>query len=390
VTSGALAAIDGFAGRRVLVLGEAMLDSYLIGDSTRLCQEAPVPVVAVRHRHDHPGGAANTAVNLAALGCQVELLSVVGDDSDGRRLCQLLAQYGVGIRTIGVQADRQTLVKHRVVNGDRLIVRVDQGSTAPVAAAVEDLLIERLASAYPQVDALVISDYGYGVVTDRVIKKLEALQAASRRLIAVDARDLTRYRAAGITAVKPNYEEATRLVGASASATAQSRADAAIAAGEQILRRTGARIAAITLDRDGAVVVERGRSAYRTHANPADQSRAAGAGDTYIGAFALALAAGAPTATAAEIASAAASVVVGRAGTSACTAGELRSQLRAARSPRPSSGEPAHQPDLVRGLAGAQLEDTAGAEPADVVVEIEERRDRDDLGTRRAPALHQA
>jgi D-beta-D-heptose 7-phosphate kinase/D-beta-D-heptose 1-phosphate adenosyltransferase len=390
VTSGALAAIDGFAGRRVLVLGEAMLDSYLVGNSTRLCQEAPVPVVAVRHRHDHPGGAANTAVNLAALGCQVELLSVVGDDSDGHRLCQLLAQHGVGIRMIGVQAGRQTLVKHRVVNGDRLIVRFDQGDTEPVVAAEEDLLIERLASAHPQMDALVISDYGYGIVTDRVITKLEVLQAASRHLIAVDARDLTRYRAACITAVKPNYEEATRLVGTSASATAQSRADAAIAAGDHVLRRTGARIAAITLDRDGAVVVERGRQAYRTYTEPADQSRAAGAGDTYIGAFALALAVGAPTAIAAEIASAAASVVVGRAGTSACTADDLRNRLWAVRSAGPSSGEPAHQPDPVRGLAVTQLEDTAGAEPLDVMVEIEERRDRDDLGTRRAPALHQA
>jgi D-beta-D-heptose 7-phosphate kinase/D-beta-D-heptose 1-phosphate adenosyltransferase len=291
---------------------------------------------------------------------------------------------------IGVQSGRQTLVKHRVVNGDRLVVRFDQGNTDPVAAAVEDLVIERLTSAYPQVDALVISDYGYGIVTDRVIKKLEALQAASRHLLAVDARDLTRYRAAGITAVKPNYEEATRLVGTRASATARSRADAAIAAGEHVLRRTGARIAAITLDQDGAVVVERGRPTYRTYADPADQSRAAGAGDTYIGAFALALAVGAPTATAAEIASAAASVVVGRAGTSACTADDLRNRLRAVRSPRPSSGERAHQPEPVRSLVVPQREDMADTEPANVVVEIEERRDRDDLGARRAPALHQA
>src|SRR5215207_10963176 len=96
MNSPALRAVERFARRRVLVLGEAMLDSYLFGDSTRLCQEAPVPVVAVRERLDHPGGAANTAVNLAALGCQVDLLSVVGDDSEGRRLTRLLAERGVG------------------------------------------------------------------------------------------------------------------------------------------------------------------------------------------------------------------------------------------------------------------------------------------------------
>ena len=121
--------------KRVLVLGDAMLDSYLVGDSTRLCQEAPVPVVPCASATTVPGGAANTAVNLAALGCQVELLSVVGADQEGRRLSQLLAQRGVGtghdrrLRRVGRRSS-----KHRVVNGDRLVARFDQGDTAAVAA----------------------------------------------------------------------------------------------------------------------------------------------------------------------------------------------------------------------------------------------------------------
>lgn len=390
MTSAALHAIDGFAGRRVLVLGEAMLDSYLFGDSTRLCQEAPVPVVAVRERHDHPGGAANTAVNLAALGCQVDLLSVLGDDGEGRRLSQLLAQGGVGTGMIAVQTRRQTLVKHRVMDGERLVVRFDQGDTEAVASDVERLLLDRLSSSHPDVDALVISDYGYGVVTDRLVARLEALQGGSRRLIAVDARDLTRYRAAGVTVVKPNFDEATRLSGTSASSSTRSRADAAIGAGEALLQVTGARIAAITLDRDGAVVIERGRPAYRTYAEPADQSRAAGAGDTYIGAFALALAVGAATSVAADIASAAASVVVSQAGTAACTVDDVRRRLLGAPPSRSS-------PDPCTSASAEDWEPGAGhdihrlrTEAVALADEGDERRDRDDMGARRAPALHQA
>src|SRR3954454_16989975 len=111
--------IDRFASKRILVLGDAMLDSYVIGTSTRLCQEAPVPVVAVRERVDCPGGAANTAVNLAALGCQVELMSVVGADQDGDRLRALLQRLGVGTGPLIVSESRRTLSKQRILNGDR-------------------------------------------------------------------------------------------------------------------------------------------------------------------------------------------------------------------------------------------------------------------------------
>jgi D-beta-D-heptose 7-phosphate kinase/D-beta-D-heptose 1-phosphate adenosyltransferase len=390
VISSALQAINGFSGPRILVLGEAMLDSYLCGDSTRLCQEAPVPVVAVRERRDHPGGAANTAVNLAALGCKVELLSVIGDDSDGRRLCQLLAHHGVGTGMVAVQPGRQTLVKQRVMNGDRLLVRFDQGDTGPVGVDTELWLLDRLASSLPRVDALVISDYGYGVVTDPVVRRLEALQERHRRLIAVDARDLTRYRAAGVTVVKPNYQEAARLVGASARSRTRSRVDGAVAIGENVLQRTGAQIAAITLDTDGAVIVERGRPTYRTFAEPADQTRAAGAGDTYIGAFALALAVGVPTTVAADIASAAASVVVSREGTAACTADDVRGKLQGAGPSGPAHRDLPCPSDKGWRLGTERDEVQVSAEALALADDDGERRDRDDVGDRRAPALHQA
>jgi D-beta-D-heptose 7-phosphate kinase / D-beta-D-heptose 1-phosphate adenosyltransferase len=364
MTSPLLRTLDRFASKRVLVIGEAMLDCYLFGTSGRLCQEAPVPVIDVQVRHDRPGGAANTALNLATLGCRVALLSAVGDDHEGKRLRAMLRQQGVDTGLLAVSPERQTLAKHRVMNGDALLVRFDQGDTLPVDPNVERHLVDRLDAAFGRADAVVISDYGYGVVTERLLARLRALQERFAHLIAVDARDLARYRPLGVTLVKPNFGEAQQLVGSSLAHTACSRADLVASIGETILERAGSRIAAITLDADGAVVVERGQPPFRTYAAPADMSRTAGAGDTYIAALTLALASGATTRTAAEVAAGAAGVVVARDGTATCSAGDLRRALGAVGAP----GSGSNGMSANRGGQG----------------------DPTDVGARRAPALHQA
>ncbi|MGE3268582.1 MAG: bifunctional heptose 7-phosphate kinase/heptose 1-phosphate adenyltransferase [Chloroflexota bacterium] len=319
--------IDLFASKRVLVVGDAMLDSYVVGMSTRLCQEAPVPVVAVRERRDCPGGAANTAVNLAALGCQVDLLTVVGADHEGYRLRDLLRQYGVSTSLLTISEARQTLSKQRIVNGDRLLARVDQGDTGPIPAHVEWRLLSRLEAAFVRADAVVISDYAYGVMTARMITRVRTLQARFRQLIAVDARDLWQYQRVGVTLVKPNFAEAVQLTRRSPAPAGASRVDVALGLGQAVLARSGAQIAAITLDADGAIVVERGRQPYRTVAVPVDHVNTVGAGDTYLAALTLALASGAATPEAAQIAACAADVVVGRDGTAACTDWDVRRKI---------------------------------------------------------------
>jgi D-beta-D-heptose 7-phosphate kinase/D-beta-D-heptose 1-phosphate adenosyltransferase len=170
------------------------------------------------------------------------------------------------------------------------------------------------------------------------------LQRRSPRLLLADSKDLTAYRGVGLTAVKPNYEEALPLVGSPERHGDDARADLIAAHGERLLERTGARLAAVTLDTDGAVLLERGRPPYRTYARPAHHSRAAGAGDTFLATFALSLAAGAAPPAAADLASAACAVVVGRDGTVACTAAELLAQL--ALDVKPAAG----LPDLLRRL----------------------------------------
>lgn len=316
--------IDAFTGLRVAVIGEAMLDVYLQGSSGRLCREAPVPIVSVTARKDAPGGAANTAVNVAALGGCVSFLSVIGDDLEGAILRQTLEGRGVSPEHVLTQPSRCTLVKHRVSAASHLLLRFDHGHTDPVDRKAEQDLIDHLQGMYAECDAIIVSDYSYGVLTPRVIQALAHLQAQSPRLLVIDAKNLAAYRQVGVTAVKPNYSEAMRLLGCSELDGSGARVQQVATYAECLLDLTGAHMAAITLDTEGALIVERGSPPYRTYARPTQHSRAAGAGDTFVSALALALAAGALTPAAAELASAAAAVVVAKEGTSTCSVRELR------------------------------------------------------------------
>ena len=205
--------VDRFAGRDVLVLGEAMLDIYLSGTSARLCREAPVPIVTVDGRRDAPGGAANTAVNAHAFGARVRFLSAVGADPEGVRLRGLLQERGIETGELREDPTRRTLVKTRVSMASQLLLRFDQGTTGPVDPALEHALIDRLVELFPWSDAVVISDYGYGIVTPGVIAALAKLQRNHPRVVVADSKDLAAYREVGLTVVKPNYEEAVRLIG---------------------------------------------------------------------------------------------------------------------------------------------------------------------------------
>ncbi|MDQ4019460.1 MAG: D-glycero-beta-D-manno-heptose 1-phosphate adenylyltransferase [Actinomycetota bacterium] len=325
MTGDLAALVDAFGRLRVLVLGEAMLDTYLEGGSSRLSAEAPVPVVAISARRGVPGGAANGAANARALGAETVLLSVVGDDREADELRAALAAHGVTASGVVVEPGRRTLTKNRVLSSGQLLVRFDDGSPDALAPEIEEQLVARLRSEWRAAGAVLVSDYGYGVLTPRVVRTLAGLQAADPRVVVVDSKDLAAYRDVAVTAVKPNFRQALALLGVEPRES--SRAELVADEGERILELTGASIVAVTLDREGAVVLERGKPAYRTYARRSVESRAMGAGDTWATAFALALAAGAHTPAAAEVASAAADVVVAKDGTALCTAEELRARI---------------------------------------------------------------
>lgn len=314
--------IQRFRSQKVVVIGEMMLDVYLSGTSNRICREAPVPIVNIIGREDMPGGAANTAANVAAMGGSVKFLTVTGDDAEARIVTSLLEACGVDMSGIVRDAARQTLTKQRVLSDGQLLVRYDYGTTDGLTAACEQQLIERLVEAYGEAEAVLVSDYGYGILSDAVLDALKDLERQHPKLLVVDSKYLAKYQSLQPTAVKPNYGESLELLGLEQAAKGK-RVDQMLKHGHEILAITGASIAALTIDSEGAVIFERGRTPYRTYAKAAPDSKAAGAGDTYVSALTLALAAGCSALQAAEIAAAAATVVVHKDGTARCTADEL-------------------------------------------------------------------
>jgi len=312
--------LETFAGLPVLLIGEAILDDYVEGSTGRICREAPVPVVNVTTRRYAPGGAANAAVNLQALGARVSFLSVSGADLDGRLLRSALRTHGISTQYVLAHAVRKTLAKRRVVADGQLLVRFDEGDSQAIDQETEAALARTLTRLYSRAAVVVVSDYSLGLMTPGLIALLRRLQTKWPRVLVIDSKRLPLYQGVGATAVKPNYEEVRALV---ALPGRPSRAEQVAAAADDILHVTGAHIAAVTLDSEGAVVLERGRPAYRTYGRPVASARAAGAGDAFASGLALALGCAASTTTAAEIAAAAAVVAIGREGTASCPVSEL-------------------------------------------------------------------
>jgi D-beta-D-heptose 7-phosphate kinase/D-beta-D-heptose 1-phosphate adenosyltransferase len=317
--------IRSFADLEVLIIGEAMLDAYLYGSADRLCREAPVPVVGLERRHDQPGGAANAAMNLTALGAHTTYLGVVGNDEEGQRLRGALEAGGLDPDDALIGRERETLSKCRIFADGQMVMRLDQGSSEPLDSECESRLIERLVDAYERCDLVVVSDYGYGTITGGVIEALRTLQERFPRPLVVDAKYPERYRLLDATAVKPNYGEVARILGL--APRRGGRVKQLELYEQQLLEATGARVVAATLDEEGALIFERDAHPYRTYAEPVPHTHTTGAGDTFTAALALALAAGAETPEAAECASAAARIVVANPGTTVCGREDLMGLL---------------------------------------------------------------
>ncbi|MEX2599722.1 MAG: D-glycero-beta-D-manno-heptose 1-phosphate adenylyltransferase [Dehalococcoidia bacterium] len=322
------ALVRSFSNLHVTVIGDAMLDTYSTGSAERICREAPVPIVTLGERLDAPGGAANAAANAAALGAQVDFIGVTGNDAEGLLLRAALDACGVGHAQLIGLPERQTLSKHRVLAGSHMLVRLDQGTTEAIDEVTEARVVNALVESARESEAIIVSDYEYGVMTPRVIGAVRDIQARHPTVLIVDAKDLRRYSGCLATAVKPNYAEAVGLAGMHLE-SGSTRTVSAEVLGERVLEATGARIAAVTLDSDGAILFERGAPPYRTYGRQDGPVHTAGAGDTFAAAMALALASGAGTTEAAELASGAAAIAVTKHGTSVCWTDELQHHVLA-------------------------------------------------------------
>ncbi|TQM03152.1 D-glycero-beta-D-manno-heptose 1-phosphate adenylyltransferase [Pseudonocardia kunmingensis] len=315
---------------RVAVVGDALLDGWLSGPARRLGRDGPVPVVELSETRSAPGGAGNVAVNLAALGARVELVSVLGDDADAGVLRELLQTAGVHTTPCVAEEDRATAVKRRLVSAGQPLARYDAGpDRAPRPETVTALVAGLDAVLDREPDAVLVADYGLGAVGGEVRAAL-ARRRGQIPLLVVDARAGDGWGALAPDVITPNAAEAAALIGA-AEPVGPDRAGWVLAHRDELVAAAGGGDVLVTLDVDGAVRLpaDPDAPAGRTTAVPGPDSRACGAGDTFTAAATAALASGIAPETALVLAQCAADVVVAQEGTAVCSAGALTARLAA-------------------------------------------------------------
>ncbi len=315
-------AFDNLDRARVAVIGDLMLDVYLQGEVDRISPEAPVPVVRLISERAVAGGAANVAANIAHLGGQVRLVGVAGPDDAFATLSRLLAaQGGIALDDVVINRDCLTTRKTRLLGHHQQIARIDQERREPQPDAIQDAVVERAVAAVMETDLAILSDYGKGVFSDKVLSAVlgRASQHGKRVIVDPKRRDLSAYRGASI--VTPNRAELTLATGHPCESDADARAAATIA-GEM----SGADILLTRSDK--------GMSFFPRHGEPIHLPTVArevfdvsGAGDTVVGVLGLCLAAGLPMADAMRAANHAAGIVVGKIGTALVSRAELLADL---------------------------------------------------------------
>ncbi len=313
---------DRLAGRRVVVVGDVMLDEYLWGDAGRISAEAPVPVVEVRQRSAVPGGAGNAAANVVSLGGRASLGSALGADDAGRRLREVLAGAGIDVGGLVVDEGRPTTTKTRLLARGQQVVRIDHESRSPLPAAVEDALLGWFEQELAAAHACIVSDYGKGVISPGLARRAIERAAGRGVPVVVDPKgtDYTKYRGAAV--IKPNVAEVERLLKEELGEPADLER-----AGTQLAELLPGTAVLVTRGPAGMALFRRGAAPWQVAAAARQVYDVTGAGDTVVSTLALALAAGAPLLEAIQLANHAAGLAVGHRGTAAVTCDELRTSL---------------------------------------------------------------
>lgn len=316
--------IPDFARARVLVVGDLMLDRYWAGATSRISPEAPVPVVKVNEMTSRAGGAGNVALNIAALGSQVTLDGIVGDDEPGRILRDTLAQAGVSC-AFQARTDVPTITKLRVLSRHQQLLRMDFEESLAAYGAAE--LSERFAAALDQCDVVVVSDYAKGTLA--AVHQLVALARQAGKQVLVDPKgsDFAKYH--GATLLTPNMSEFEMVVGPCHSE------EELIAKGESLREQLALEALLITRSEKGMTLLRAGHDPLHLTALAREVFDVTGAGDTVISVLAAALAAGADLADATGLANLAAGIVVGKLGAATVSVAELRDSVRRHQAARP-------------------------------------------------------
>jgi len=332
--------VSKFNKAKVLVIGDLILDEYIIGSVERISPEAPVPIVWANKSTFVPGGAANVAYNIRSLGGNVSLSGVIGRDE---KAASLVAQLGKNkIRTNGIfsEAGRPTTLKTRIIAGHQQVVRVDWEHTRSLSVALNRKIIDFVKKSIKNFDSLIIEDYGKGVVNAQLLKEITALATGAKKIIIVDPKEdhFQFYR--GVTTITPNRKE---LENAVRNLKIKDRSNSFRAdndrlstvrdinrAAKEIIKYLDLESLLVTLGEEGMYLLEK-NSNKSIHIPTMAQEvyDVSGAGDTVVSVFSLALACGAPKEEAAYLANLAAGIVVGKLGTATASRSELLTAIKA-------------------------------------------------------------
>lgn len=310
--------IKNFTGKKILIIGDLMLDEYLLGKTTRLSPEAPVPIVEVEKVNYVPGGAANAANNVNALGDEAVLVGVVGKDENGQKLIKLLQKQGIKTAGIFEDSERPTTTKSRIISQGQQIVRVDKENRKPISKKLENKLLTFIKKAISRVNIILISDYAKGVVTPSMSKAIISLAKNAGKRVLVDPKgeDFSKYRDCFL--ITPNLKEletALKIQLKNFKNLPQ--------AARMLLAHVNSEAVLVTLGADGMALLE--KSGKYTDVPSADVKVVdiSGAGDTAIATYALSLTAGADFEEAMLLSTHACSIVIGKLGTATASRDEL-------------------------------------------------------------------
>ena len=311
------------AQKKILVLGDLMLDEFVWGNVMRISPEAPVPVVEVQRESSYPGGAANVARNLRQFCNEVHVLGRIGCDRAGEKLTALMDEEGLQTDGLIAMEETPTIVKTRIIAQHQQVVRVDREQKIAPTPELLEIAIERAAQLIPCVDAILFEDYGKGFLQQEIVDAI--LKKGAGKIITCDPHPQRLLAWQGLDVIKPNRVEAFAAAGIpwSPPVIPPLEDQALLAVGEMLLKRWTSKALLITLGEQGMMLFRQGHPPYHTPTRAQEIYDVSGAGDTTIALYTLGIVAGASPEEAAELANHGAGIVVGKLGTATCSPEEL-------------------------------------------------------------------
>jgi len=315
--------ISKFDRCNILVVGDLMVDEYLWGEVERISPEAPVQVVTIKEEDFSLGGSGNVVNSVVALGAKVSAVGVIGTGTDGQLLLNKLNELGVDIAGIFQDSNRPTTRKTRIIASNQHVLRIDRETKESISEPAFEAIAKYLEDKIPDVDVVLISDYGKGLITEALMARLIAAAQKHKKITIADPKGLDFSKYSGVSLITPNKKEA-----ALASGIEVVDEKTLIEAGNKILQRVGIDKLLITCGKDGMVLFDRNKAPYKIRAETRQVYDVSGAGDTVLAVFGLAVASGISFEDGAVLANTSAGIVVGKVGTATVSRQELSSALK--------------------------------------------------------------